>query len=253
MNTKEGQPDSTRAEVIDRYGIKLLSSGYSKDQTKKIVVNGIKGYLRKRERRKTAGRGHRIHLTSEESHATRMKKKMLGKSSWYRNKRSDKDDSKYPGQRQGRGPREGRKMDNLKTRAVMFVEQTPMGELARRVKEQLQGLETTLGFKIKVVERTGKSLQSVFSQTQAWQGLQCGRTARVTCYQGGEELPPCTLANVVYESMCRTCNPSCTKKGELESQESGHPSLYVGRHPDLSRREPQNIGRPLGEETQRAT
>ena len=50
----------------------------------------------------------------------------------------------------------------------------------------------------------------------------------MTCNQEGEERPPCTLSSVVYESMCKTCNPSFAKKGDLETQESEQPSLYVG-------------------------
>ena len=47
----------------------------------------------------------------------------------------------------------------------------------------------------------------------------------MTCNQEGVERPPCTLSSVVYESMCKKCNP---KKGDLETQESEEPSLYVG-------------------------
>ena len=33
----------------------------------------------------------------------------------------------------------------LKTRAVLFLEQTPQGEIAKRVREQLQMLEPNMG------------------------------------------------------------------------------------------------------------
>ena len=91
--------------------------------------------------------------------------------------------------------------DLLKTRAVLFVEQTPQGELAKKMKEQLQGLEATLGYRIRVVERTGESLKNIFSQNQVYGGLECGRGSCVTCSQDGEEKPPCTLASVLYESV----------------------------------------------------
>ena len=226
MNTKEDRPDSFRATIIDKYGVKLMTSGYSKEQSRRILVSGMKGYLRKKERRKQAGRGGRIHLTSQESQQSRIRKKLIGKSSWYKSRKKE-DPPHHQG---GKGVPGKMKKDvaALKTRAVLFLEQTPQGELARRIKEQLQNLEPTLGYRIKVVERSGKSLQGIFSQSQVWQGQECGRTWCVTCNQGGEEKPPCTMSSLVYESMCRPCNPSCTKKGELKEQKDDQQSLYVG-------------------------
>ena len=86
----------------------------------------------------------------------------------------------------------------LKTRAVLFLEQTPFGELATRIKEELQRLEPTLGFKIRVVERVGRSITSLFAQTSIWGGEECGRRECVTCDQGGEDKPDCTRVGVVY-------------------------------------------------------
>ena len=103
-----------------------------------------------------------------------------------------------------------------------------MGELARRVKEQLHNLEPTLGYRLKVVERTGRSIQSIFAQTAIWQGVHCGRDDCVTCNQEGEEKANCTRAGVLYENICYKCNPSALGKGELRSQESSNASLYVG-------------------------
>ena len=117
---------------------------------------------------------------------------------------------------------------NLKTRAVIFVEQTPRGELAVQIREQLKNLEGLMGFKLRVVERTGRNILSNFQQTNTWKGLQCGREECITCNQEGEELPNCTRAGVVYESICVDCNPGATKKGELENMKDGNPSLYVG-------------------------
>ena len=69
---------------------------------------------------------------------------------------------------------------------------------------------------------------SSFPQTKTWGGLQCGRIECITCNQGCEELPDCTRASIVYESICVTCNPGAKEKGELSSPAEGAPSLYVG-------------------------
>ena len=57
--------------------------------TTRIILAGVKGYFSKLRRRKLTGR--RIHYTSEESKGARMKKKLLGKTSWYRGKKDNKD------------------------------------------------------------------------------------------------------------------------------------------------------------------
>ena len=102
-------------------------------------------------------------------------------------------------------------------------------ELAKRIRESLRRMEPTLGFKVKVVERTGRSLGSNFPLNNLWAGVKCGREDCVTCEQGGEEdLPQCTQTNLVYENICVGCNPGATKKGEQEDIRSDIPTVYIG-------------------------
>ena len=44
LNTKEELGAEVRGAVVDRYGAKLLRSGYSREQTQRILKNGIKGF-----------------------------------------------------------------------------------------------------------------------------------------------------------------------------------------------------------------
>ena len=74
----------------------------------------------------------------------------------------------------GRTSRKGRltKGDGgIKTRTVLFVEHTPGGELSKRIRETLSRLEDMMGFRIKVVERTGTQIKDLFSLTNIWGGL----------------------------------------------------------------------------------
>ena len=224
--TREGLPDKYRAEVIDNYGVKLLTSGYGYDQTRRIIMGGAKGYLAKVRRR--TQNGGKLHRTAEESSSWRWRKKLLGKSSWFKDKRTKEEDApKYTrGEQGGRGTKGAEQ--ELKTRAVCFVEQTPQGELAKRMREQLVNLAPTLGYRVRVVERTGIKMVSSFPQGRTWRGEQCGRFDCITCNQGTEELPDCTRPSVVYESICEQCNPGARGKGELKSVASGAPSLNVG-------------------------
>ena len=229
LNTREDLPLHYRANVVNCYGVKLLTSGYGYDQVRKILISGAKGYLAK-VRRRTAN-GGRLHRTAEESHGSRIKKKLLSKSTWFRSKKVDKEgefDKEPSGGSNPRSKTGGARDSSLRTRTVIFVEQTPKGALAANLREQLQHLSSTLGYKIRVVERSGRNLLTNFPQLQTWSGLQCGRTECVTCNQGGEELPPCTMKSVVYESICLKCNPEAEQKGELKKMAEGAPSLYVG-------------------------
>ena len=231
LNCKEDLPGSYRAEVIDNYGRKLRTSGYDLDLTRRILSNGIKGYMSKVRRRKMTG--SRIHRTAQESSQGRSRKKLLGKSSWFRGrKKPEEEKEEHHVTHRGGGKKitkgAGGPGKELKTRSVLFVDQTPGGELAKQVREKLRDLEPILGYRLRVVERTGRNLLRSFPQTRSWKGEQCGRHDCVTCHQGGEEIAECTRANLVYESICTVCNPGAVKKGALEEVKGGNPSLYVG-------------------------
>ena len=46
VNTSEQVPMDTRLEIIDKYAGKLLNSEYPLDQTRNIIIGGLKGYER---------------------------------------------------------------------------------------------------------------------------------------------------------------------------------------------------------------
>ena len=64
--------DEVRTLVIDNYAVKILTSGYSVEQTRKIILSGLRGYEAK------------VRRTSEDSGTSRAKKKILGKSTWFK-------------------------------------------------------------------------------------------------------------------------------------------------------------------------
>ena len=65
-----------RTRVIDNYAVKLQTSGYSVEQTRKIILSGLRGYEAKVRRR--TDEGVPLYRTSEDSGTTRAKKKILG-------------------------------------------------------------------------------------------------------------------------------------------------------------------------------
>ena len=125
----------------------------------------------------------------------------------------------------------GTSLGTARTRTVLFVEQTPGGKLARSLREVLKRIEGILGFKVKVVERTGSTLKNLLPNTNPWGGAHCTRAECVTCNQGSEDMPACTKRGLVYESICLSCNPGALQKGELKidgNNTTPHPSIYVG-------------------------
>ena len=108
------------------------------------------------------------------------------------------------------------------------MEQTPGGELAQKLREQIQNMEPTLGFSIKVVERTGSTLRSKFPLYNLWEGAICGRSDCIPCDQGAEFVQQCTKKSVVYENICLECNPGADGKRELKELKTSVPTAYIG-------------------------
>ena len=243
LNTSEALVDEDRVMVVDNYTQKLMNSGFGVEQIRKIIVNGILAYERKlRESRSVSGR--KLHRTAQESGGRRMRKKLLDKTEWFRGKKKKVEpDDQTQSNIQGSGRRSNKQqtrriqhdggannVKELKTRTILFVEQTRDGKLAKELREVFRRLEGILGFRVKVVERTGSSLKSILPNTNPWSGSSCGREKCVTCTQGTEDMPTCTKRNLVYENICLSCNPEAANKGPLPMDRinTDIPSVYIG-------------------------
>ena len=89
LNMSEDLGMDERVKVIDDYSQKIINSGYSRDQTRKIVINGIKAYENKLE---LCRRGERkLHRNAAESFGKRSRKKLLDKTEWFKDKKNRKE------------------------------------------------------------------------------------------------------------------------------------------------------------------
>ena len=70
-----------RIEIVDHFTHQLVNSGYNANQIKGIIISSLKGIMRK-ERRIAAGENK--YRSAEESLVTRMNKKLLEATSWYK-------------------------------------------------------------------------------------------------------------------------------------------------------------------------
>ena len=118
-----------------------------------------------------------------------------------------------------------------RTAAVMFVNNTKDGQLAKNLRKVVERLKNILGCKVKIVERAGTSLKQMFPLTRIGGNKECGREECITCTQDsrGEEIPPCNKRSVLYENICTKCNPGVKEnKTGRPTQPSHPPSIYVG-------------------------
>ena len=113
--------------------------------------------------------------------------------------------------------------------AVLFVDQTAGGELARRLQEAETRLGQMTGYRVRIAETSGSQLCRILPNTNPWSGRDCGRGGCYTCSQGGDSLEDCKRRNVLYESICTECNKDdgdgVTKRKQKLSDVSG---IYVG-------------------------
>ena len=238
LNTSEALGVEARIGVVDNCTQKLVNSGFQLDQTRKIITNGIKGY-EKRLRESYEVGGRRLHRTGGESSTKRSRKKLLDRTEWFKKKKVVDCEEQAPPMTQEYGGKHKKKQQSricgpqtqtqdIKTRTIIFVEQTRDSKLAKELREVLKRLEGILGFRVKVCERTGSKMKDLFSNTNPWSGSHCGRVECVTCNQDTEDKPPCTKRSLVYEHICVKCNPDARKKGPLVEMNMNIPSIYVG-------------------------
>ena len=90
---------------------------------------------------------------------------------------------------------------------VLFVQYTPKGELAKRLREKLEAFERLGSLRFKVVEKTGSKLEEILHKSDAWNDRDCDRKDCLLCSSAGEEerRGMCKRKNVVYETYCITC------------------------------------------------
>lgn len=90
-----------------------------------------------------------------------VRKKLLSKTCWFK-KRLRRKDSKDMEDNTGRvGSKSQEWGSNRHTRSYLWI--SPQGELARKMREVMHNMEQTVGYRIKVAERTGRTLGSMFT------------------------------------------------------------------------------------------
>ena len=152
LNSSKDLGRAEKERIVDGYARKLLSSGYSLEKTREIIVRGIKGYEGKLQRCKREGIP--LRKTAKESSSERNRKKLLSKSTWFKKSRKKDEDYRKIGSKwkKGKKKEDPQAPERVPHKTVLFVEQTRGGGLATDLRNLMSRLAPTLKFGVKIVE-----------------------------------------------------------------------------------------------------
>ena len=222
LNTSITLPQSCINNVIDKYSIKLLNSGYSKPQIHNIITSGLRGFEGKLRKHRSGT--VKLHQSAASGKAARNRKKLTGKTDWFRkSKKQEEEQDKGMTQRSKLcskkvpGMVRGAKKSTttvMRTTTVLFVEQTPRGELAARLRAEEDNLAAITGFRVRIVERAGTKILNLLHKSNPWAETACSRENCYPCSTGDES--DCFDRSILYFSSCNTC------------EKEGKEQVYVG-------------------------
>ena len=152
-----------------------------------IEGSGIIGWKRKKERRIQNGGEFYRHAAS--TLKDRCRKTLVENTTWYRRKEKEVIDDdlanirvheQIPSKEEKQKPLQKPKT-NAEVKAVMFIPYTPYGGLIGKLREAELKLENLTGYKLKLVERSGRKIEDLLTSSNPWQGIDCGRTSCLLC------------------------------------------------------------------------
>ena len=176
--------------VVEHYITQLKNSGYSRKESKEVIVSGLVGWRRKLERRRKKNQPQ--YLMAEDTLEERTRSKMMEKTSWYmedKKRKAENQESAFqysPPKKRKRGTgntniKRGDQMKKTKIKGVMFVPFTKHSELATRMRESEEKMSEITGYKIKIVERGGTKLVDILHKANPWAGQDCNREGCMMC------------------------------------------------------------------------
>ena len=197
----EKMEQEEKNNIVNHFTQQLVNSGYTWSQIREIVTCSLKGTIKKELRRKELNL--KKYRTSEESLQSRIKRKLIENTEWYKNYDKDETENgetletnelktwKQWREKKGRGKRISKKGEKVHAttdpiQGVMFIAHTEGSELAKRVRRKLENFEEISRIRVKIVERVGSKLEDLLHKSNPWDNLPCERADCELC-KGGEE------------------------------------------------------------------
>ena len=201
INTDEKVEQPKRNEIVEVFIEKLRSSGYKKCQVREIVQCGLKGYTTKIEN--AAREGRDLHRGAASTLASRQRKKLLEKTTWYKTSKKENGRQETNKRNRKEGEKAKERGEKIEIRSVLFVPRTRRGELAARLRKEEEEISRLTGYKVKIVERSGMKVQGILHNSNPWADELCEREDCPICVrEGGGQ---CKKRNIVYKTTCLAC------------------------------------------------
>ena len=209
-NTSRELAPKVVEQVIQEYACDLKRGGFHSQWIRLALEAACRGYERMI--------GNQIRGTQPVNRPesfgrkSRRLKKITGKSTWFKVKKGQEEDSlgvQLQGNR-NRGHTKSRKTPTQLTdvrahpETVLFVPHTPNGELKKLIQQadtQVSG-RNPFG-RVKVVETLGPKLNNQLSNTAPWRKDHCGRDKCLPCET---KEGSCKVRNLTYSIECLECN-----------------------------------------------
>ena len=222
-----------RAEIINKFNRKMVRSGYEEEQRKNIILDGLAGYYRGREREERGGR--RLNRHREEGRRMREVKKIVGPKNWYKGKITEIDkentNKEITNEQTWRrkkieNKRRGKKRDKeVEYESIMFVPATPKAELKNELQKAEDEISRLFNIpKIKIEERSGQKI-SLQLMKRWWNQMACTREDCWPCKSAekGSERGKCMKESVTYKVECLKCREKNVKSiYQGETSKSGY-------------------------------
>ena len=211
---KEGVGHKEILEIIEQFTQELKNSEYNNKQAREIITSGIRGWARKMARRQRDGQEFYRH--SGTTLQARIKKKLIERETWYKNRQEDSEDedttpplTKNKKHDKKTKPKMNQNLKKEPVRAVMFVPNTPYSKLAKELRKLEENLVGVTKNRFKIVERSGVKIQDLITRTNPWKGQDCQRDNCLICFTKQEteknKNQCCFKRNLIYETRCLTC------------------------------------------------
>ena len=223
-NTSLALPVSVKTDILKVFASKLLNSGYSKNETKCLIVEGVTKFEHLRWRDmlpRTHNRYHPLHMEATFNRHERKLKKFTAEANWYL-----PDDSRDQSWREKIPfifrikPTQTMRRGHLTPSSVMKVPSSKGGRLIRALMEKEPHITKVSGYTIKYVEQSGTPLHLLFRKSP--KAKVCGRTDCMSCRFENKKQSMCSVKNIVYESVCTWCEKD---ENKVPGQE---PYKYIG-------------------------
>ena len=233
-----------KIENVDRFCQQLVNSGYKWGQIREIVISSLRSAVKIEKQIES---GENRYRTGEESLISRLRKKLLDSTEWYKklgNREREEEEKieketehfKNRAWKNWREKKKRRKKWNntsseeekikekieegkdTEIKGVLFVPHTLKSELAKRIRKKLGELENISCLRIKVVERAGEKVVDVLHKSNPWDDTSCMREDCLFCYGNNEKMiGKCKQRGVVYETLCMICEKKRNKEnGKIE-------------------------------------